>query len=322
MSKVLIAGGGGFIGGWLVRRLLDEGHSVRAVDIKPLDKWWQLFPGPESVVGDLRLSRVCVAACEDVDHVYNLACSMGGIGHIETHMAECALSTLINTNLLRAALYCGVQRYFFSSSACVYPAHKQDRPNLPALKESDAYPAQPEKGYGEEKLFAERMCELFMTDFGLDVRVARFHNVMGPFGDWIGGKEKAPAAMCRKVAEAKLFGKREIEVWGDGTRQRSYMWIDDCIEGIRRIMRSDVREPINLGTSEMVTVNELIGIVEEAAGIRVKRQYNTTKCQGVYGRNSDNTIILERLGWEPTTKLRNGIARLYPWIEEQVEKQG
>lgn len=326
--RVLVAGAGGFIGGHLVLRLLNEGHEVRGVDIKPIGEWWQVHrDAHNSYEFDLRLTghcRVAIGTRQPVDHVYNLACDMGGMGFIENNKAACMLSVLINTHLLMAARDAGVKRYFYSSSACVYAAGKQDQPDLPALKEDDAYPAMPEDGYGWEKLFSERMCRHFTEDFGLETRVARFHNVYGPHGSWCDGREKAPAAICRKVAEAKLSGNNEIDVWGDGTQQRSFMYIDDCIEGIRRIMDSDIQFPINLGSSQCVTVNGLIDTAEEAAAgtwyTPLRRRYDTTKPQGVKGRNSDNTLIQQQLGWEPSTLLADGLAETYRWIERQVKE--
>jgi len=322
--KVLVAGAGGFIGGHLVAELRRRGTAeIRAVDIKPLDQWYQRFDDVENVQADLREPLSCYRACLDMDDVYNLAAEMGGMGFIETHKADCMISVLINTNLLIAARDCHVSRYFFSSSACVYNAEKQATPDAAALKEEDAYPAMPEDGYGWEKLFSERMCRHFMEDFGLEVRVARFHNSYGPHGTWRGGREKVPAAICRKVIEAKQTGNHEIEVWGDGTRTRSFMWIGDNVEGILRMMDLPIREPINLGSSELVTINGLIDLVEEIAGIKVRRKYDLTKPQGVHGRNSDNTKIRRYMdGWEPKTPLRDGLAKTYRWIEEQVGETG
>ncbi len=320
--RVLVTGAGGFIGGHLVRRLLDEGHEVRAIDIKPLAQWWQVWPEARNNGDrDLRLRDCCWDACRGMEHVYNLAADMGGIGFIENYKTDCMLSVLINTHMLMAASFRGVDRYFFSSSACVYRADRQDKPDLAPLREEDAYPAVAEDGYGWEKLFSERMCRHFMEDRGLEVRIARLHNAYGPYGTWEAGREKAPAAICRKVARAKLTGEKTLEIWGDGTRTRSFMWIGDCVEGIRRTMDSDVREPINLGSSECVTINRLADLVEQIAGVRLDRRHDVTKPRGVYGRNSDNTMILQRLGWQPSTPVREGLARTYDWVERQVARK-
>ena len=315
---VIVTGAGGFIGGHLARALVEDGVEVRAVDIKPLEEWHQISAQAENLVLDLRLATDCDEACAGATTVYNLAADMGGMGFIEANRARCMLSVLINTHLLRAAAEAGVQRYFFSSSACVYPAYRQRTPDLAPLKESDAYPADPEDGYGWEKLFSERMCRHFTEDFGLETRVARYHNVYGPQGTWTGGREKAPAAICRKVAEAEVSGSHGIEVWGDGGQTRSFMYIDDCIEGTRRVIASDLDEPINVGSSEMVTINELIDIVEEIAGVKVTRRYEPDAPKGVRGRNSDNTMIRERLDWEPSIPLREGLEHTYRWVYDQV----
>jgi nucleoside-diphosphate-sugar epimerase len=317
-GPIVVTGAGGFIGGHLVSSLLADGGRIRAVDHRPVAEWHQVFPDAENLVLDLRLAASCERALQRAIAVYNLAADMGGMGFIEANKARCMLSVLINTHLLQAALDEGVERYFFASSACVYAQSKQLMPNIAPLRESDAYPADPEDGYGWEKLFSERMCRHFTEDFGLTTRVARYHNVYGPYGSWTGGREKAPAAICRKVVEAKLSGNHEIEVWGDGRQTRSFMYIDDCVEGTRRIMASGVAEPINLGSSEMVTINELIDIVEEFAEIKVTRRYNVDAPKGVRGRNSDNTIIRERLGWEPSISLREGLKQTYRWISDQV----
>ena len=312
---VLVAGGGGFIGGHLVADLLRRGRTrIRAVDIKPCDEWYQVFPDVENVVADLKDLPNCVDASRGAAEVYNLAADMGGMGFIENNKALCMLSVLINTHLLLAARAAGVRRYFYASSACVYNAEKQRSPDVTALKESDAYPALAEDGYGWEKLFSERMCRHFLEDFGLVTRVARFHNVYGPHGTWEGGREKAPAAICRKVIDALATGRHEIEIWGDGQQTRSFMYIDDCILGIRRIMESDIEEPINLGSSELVSINDLVSLVEGIAGVTLPRTYNLSAPKGVNGRNSDNTKIREYLGWEPDTRLRDGLARTYEWI--------
>ena len=315
---LVVAGGGGFIGGHLVRRLLEEGHRVRAVDSKPVDGWYQALPAAENLTLDLKQADACRAAVDGAAEVYNLAADMGGMGFIEHNKALCMLSVLINTHLLQAALEKDVERYFFSSSACVYAEDKQRSAEVTALKEEDAYPAMPEDGYGWEKLFSERMCRHFREDFGLHTRVARYHNVYGPYGTWSGGREKAPAAICRKVAEARISGNHEIEVWGDGEQTRSFMYIEDCLHGTLAIMESDVEEPINLGSSELVTINQLVDIVERIAGIEVKRRYNLDAPRGVRGRNSDNTMIRTRVGWEPSISLEEGLEKTYRWVFDQV----
>ena len=314
---IVVTGAGGFIGGHLVDELRKGGQQVRAVDIKPLGEWFQRFDEVENVVADLRLKENCELACRGARMVYQLAADMGGIGFIENNRALCMLSVLVNTHMLQAALKAGVERYFYSSSACVYAAATQQSPDVPALREEDAYPAMPEDGYGWEKLFSERMCRHFREDYGLATRVARYHNVYGPHGTWEGGREKAPAAICRKVLEALWSGSNSIEVWGDGTRTRSFMDIEDCVRGTIAIAESDIVEPINLGSSELVTINQLIDIVEEIAGVRLSRRYDLGAPQGVHGRNSDNTRILQHLGWEPGIRLKDGLKRTYAWISEQ-----
>jgi GDP-D-mannose 3', 5'-epimerase len=316
---IVVAGGGGFIGGHLVASLAAGGHRrIRAIDIKPFDDWCQKIEGVDNRRLDLREAGAARAAVADARRVFNLACDMGGMGFIETHKAECMVSVLINTHLLLAARDAGVERYFFSSSACVYAADKQRRSDVTPLSESDAYPAMPEDGYGWEKLFSERMCRHFTEDYGLATRVARYHNVYGPWGTYDGGREKAPAAICRKVIAAQLAGVDEIEVWGDGEQTRTFMYIDDCLEGTSRLMASDVTEPINIGTDELVTINQLIDIVEEIAGRRFRRRYNLAAPKGVRGRSSDNTLIRARLGWAPATRLRDGMERVYRWIYDQM----
>ena len=316
--NVLVAGGGGFIGGWLVGRLLAEGAKVRSVDIKPTAEWFQLHEGAENLSVDLRDLSNCRVAVAGMDWVFNLAADMGGMGFIETHKCDCMLSVLINTHLLVASRDAEVKRYFYASSACVYNADKQATADIVPLREEDAYPAMPEDGYGWEKLFSERMCRHFWEDRSLETRVARFHNVYGPHGTYEGGREKAPAAICRKVIEAKLSGNQSIEIWGDGTRTRSFMYIDDCLDGILAIMDSDIRQPINLGSSELVTINGLVDIVERIAGIRLERRYDLTAPQGVMGRNSDNTLIKRLLGWEPSIPLEVGLERTYRWIWNEL----
>ena len=322
-AHALVCGAGGFIGGHLVNKLFEEGAaSVRAVDIKPLDEWYQRSPDAEDLVLDLQEKEACLEATEGVDAVFQLAADMGGMGFIENNKALCMLSVLTNTHMLLAAREQGVKRFFYSSSACVYNGEKQTDPNVVALKEEDAYPALPEDGYGWEKLFSERMCRHFFEDYGLETRVARFHNVYGPFGTWTGGREKAPAAICRKVLEAKISGRHEIEIWGDGHQTRSFMYADDCTKGIVDIFHSDILEPINLGSSELVTINQLVDMAEELAGVKLKRSYNLSAPKGVNGRNSDNRKIQQYLGWEPSTKLRDGLARTMAWIEQQMLTSG
>lgn len=318
-KKVVVCGAGGFIGGHLVKQLLADGVDVvKAVDIKPLDEWHQVSKDVENLKLDLKEKGSCYKAAKGADIVFQLAADMGGMGFIENNKALCMLSVLINTHMLMAARDSGVQRFFYSSSACVYNGDKQKSAAVIPLKESDAYPALPEDGYGWEKLFSERMCRHFEEDFGLECRVARFHNVYGPFGTWDGGREKAPAAICRKVIEAKQSGRHEIEIWGDGNQTRSFMYIDDCLHGIQEIVKSDIHEPINLGSDELVTINQLVDIVEGIGGVKLKRSYKLNAPKGVNGRNSDNTKILEYLGWEPSIRLRDGLEKTYEWIESEM----
>ena len=320
-TDVVVAGAGGFIGGHLVADLLGEGASVRCVDLKPLDEWHQLFEQAENLQLDLRRAEACAVAVRGAGQVYNLAADMGGMGFIESNRAACMLSVLINTHLLQAALGAGVERYFFASSACVYAAGKQRSAGVTALKEADAYPAEPEDGYGWEKLFSERMCRHFREDFGLPTRVARFHNVYGPHGTFVGGREKAPAAICRKIARAALTGDHEIEIWGDGEQTRSFMFIDDCVRGSQAVLESEIEYPINLGSSELVTINRLVDIVEEIAGIEVARNYNLDAPQGVRGRTSDNTRIKAMLGWEPSITLEEGLEKTFGWIYDKLRQR-
>jgi len=318
-EKVAVCGAGGFIGGHLVKTLLDQGvNVVRAIDIKPLDEWYQHAQGVENLILDLKEKENCYKAAKGVTAVFQLAADMGGMGFIENNKALCMLSVLINTHMLMAARDSGVQRFFYSSSACVYNGDKQKSPEVIPLKEEDAYPALPEDGYGWEKLFSERMCRHFEEDFGLECRVARFHNVYGPLGTWTGGREKAPAAICRKVLEARMSGRHEIEIWGDGKQTRSFMYIDDCTKGTQMIIESDIHEPLNLGSDELVTINQLVDIVEEIAGMKLERRYKLDAPKGVNGRNSDNTRILRLLGWEPSIRLKEGMAKTYEWIESEM----
>jgi GDP-D-mannose 3',5'-epimerase len=318
-QRILVCGAGGFIGGHLVKNLLGCGAAeIRAVDIKPLDDWYQVHPGSENLTFDLKDKQNCYRAVEGTSAVFQLAADMGGMGFIENNRALCMLSVLINTHMLMAASDVGVQRFLYASSACVYNGEKQVSADVVPLKEEDAYPALPEDGYGWEKLFSERMCRHFEEDFRLQCRVARFHNVYGPHGTWDGGREKAPAAICRKVLEAKLSGNHQIEIWGDGHQTRSFMYIDDCIRGVKSIFESDIHEPINLGSSELVTINQLVDLVEEIADIKLERTYNLHAPRGVNGRNSDNTKIRQYLGWEPSIRLRDGMTKTYAWIEKQM----
>jgi nucleoside-diphosphate-sugar epimerase len=318
-EKVVVCGGGGFIGGHLIKALLNNGvNVVRAVDVKPLDQWYQKSREVENLSLDLRNKDNCYRAAEGTQVVFQLAADMGGMGFIENNKALCMLSVLTNTHMLMAAQDSGVERFFFSSSACVYNGDKQKNPNVVPLKEEDAYPALPEDGYGWEKLFSERMCRHFEEDFGLQTRVARYHNVYGPFGTYDGGREKAPAAICRKVIQAKISGTHEIEIWGDGSQTRSFMYVDDCTHGTQAILESDIHEPVNLGSNELVTINQLVDIVEDIAGIKLKRNYKLDAPKGVNGRNSDNTKILQYLNWEPSIRLKDGMAKTYEWIESQM----
>jgi GDP-D-mannose 3', 5'-epimerase len=318
-EPILVGGAGGFIGGWLVRYLQENGFTdLRAVDIKPFDEWYQVLEGVDNRVADLRSLEACRDAVRGVKQVYNLACDMGGMGFIEANRAVCMISVLINTHLLIAGRDEGVDRHFFSSSACIYNTDLQKESDVTGLKEEDAYPALPEDGYGWEKLFSERMCRNFQDDYGIETRVARYHNVYGPHGTYEGGREKAPAAICRKVAQAKIAGTDEIEIWGDGEQTRSFMYIDDCLYGTTRIMESDILDPINLGSSELVTINQLVDTAEKIAGVKLKRRYKLDAPKGVRGRNSDNTMILERLEWEPSTSLAVGLEKTFTWIYDEL----
>lgn len=316
---VLVSGGGGFIAGHLVRRLLDEGHHVRAVDIKPLGQWLQPHREAENWDSrDLRERDQAINACNGAAHVYNLAADMGGIGYITTHKVDCMRSTLINLHLLEAAATSGVQRYFLSSSACAYNTQHQDRPDVCALREEDAYPAMPEDGYGWEKLYAELTCQAYQEEDKIEARIARFHNIFGTHETVDGGREKAPAALCRKVIEAKLSGRHEISIWGDGNQTRSFCWVGDCVDGVRRLMGSEFSQPINIGSSELVTINQLVDIIEKIAEVKLDRHYDLDAPQGVRGRNSDNRLCREVLGWEPSTPLEVGIERLYKWLWDEM----
>jgi nucleoside-diphosphate-sugar epimerase len=321
---MVIAGAGGFIAGALARYFHERGFTrIRAIDKKPLPEWYQRVPGVESLCLDLSNQENCVRGCEGAVEVYNLAADMGGMGFIERFRIECLRSVLINTHLIEAACRAGAQRYFFSSSACAYNTELQKDPKVRALKESDAYPAMAERGYGWEKLFSEMVCQEYWAERGMKTFIARFHNVYGPHGTWDGGREKAPAAICRKVIEAKDKGRKEIRIWSDGTPTRSFMYIDDCVKGIDMIVHCEdlIATPINLGSSELVTVNQLVDIVEKIAGTKFRRNYDVTAPRGVAGRNSDNTLIQSILHWEPRTPLREGMAKTYAWIEQQYAER-
>ena len=317
---ILITGAGGFIGGALARYFHGLGYTrIRAVDRKPLAEWYQRVPGVECLSMDLSEKENAIRAVEATVEVYNLAADMGGMGFIERFRVECLRSILINTHLVEAAWRAGTARYFFSSSACAYNTDLQKDPGARALKESDAYPAMAERGYGWEKLMSEIFCQEYWAERGLETHMARFHNIYGPDGTWFGGREKAPAALCRKVIEAKDTGKMEIEIWGDGTQTRSFCFIDDCVLGIDLIMHCDklIATPINLGTSEMISINDLVTMVEQIGGVKLARKYDLDAPKGVAGRNSDNTFIKSVLNWEPDTPLRAGMPKTYAWIEQQ-----
>ncbi|HKY59083.1 MAG TPA: NAD-dependent epimerase/dehydratase family protein [Aeromicrobium sp.] len=318
---VLVTGAGGFIGGHLVNTLVAEGQPVRAVDVKPFDEWYQVHDGAENVVADCSDAVEANKVAAGTTEIFNLAADMGGMGFIENNKAECMLSVLTSTNMLVAAREAGTQRFFYSSSACVYNGSKQTDPNVTALKEEDAYPADPEDGYGWEKLFTERMARHFREDFGLETRVARYHNVYGPNGTWEGGREKAPAALSRKVAAVKLGLADDIEIWGDGEQTRSFMYIDDCVRGTREILAGDFTEPVNLGSAELVTINQMADILEDIADIKAPRRYKLDAPQGVRGRNSDNTLFRSVYGWEPSISLREGLEKTYAWIYDQMSAQ-
>jgi len=319
--RVLVTGAGGFVGGHLAAALIQRGAEVRAVDHKPPERWYQTHAAAESIQLDLSRREACEQAVDGIDTVFSLASDMGGMGFIAGHKAACMLSVLIDTHMLASAREAGVGRYFYASSACVYANYRQTSAELEPLREADAYPADPEDGYGWEKLFTERMCRHFAEDFGFETRVARYHNVYGPNGAWSGGREKAPSAICRKVAEAVIDGGGEIEIWGDGKQSRSFTFIDDCVRGTIEIAEGPPVEPINLGSAELVTIDGLVSIVEEIAGAKLRRNYNLDAPQGVRGRNSDNTLFRETYDWEPSTPLREGMARTYEWIYDEVAAQ-
>jgi GDP-D-mannose 3', 5'-epimerase len=317
---IVIGGAGGFIGGALARYFHDQGFTrIRAIDKKPLYDWYQVTPGVESLCMDLSNEPNCVRACEGAKEVYNLAADMGGMGFIERFRIECLRSVLINTHMIEAAYNAGAERYFFSSSACAYNVTLQEDPNVRALKESDAYPAMSERGYGWEKLISEMFCEEYWAERGMKTAIARFHNVYGPHGTWDGGREKAPAALCRKVIEAKDTSNMTIDIWGDGLQTRSFMYIDDCVRGIDMIMHCEalIATAINLGSSELIAINDLVTMAEDIGGVKLERTHDLDAPRGVAGRNSDNTFIQEVLGWEPNTPFRDGLEKTYRWIEQQ-----
>ena len=316
MNKYLIVGAGGFIGGHLSKRLLDENNIVIGADIKPLDLWFQKHEKSKNFSLNMQDYDNCLKMTKDVEYVINLACNMGGIGFIENNKADCMLSVLINTNLLRACKENKVKKYFFSSSACAYNKDLQQDPNIDGLREEDAYPAMPEDGYGWEKLFSERMCRHFTEDYGLETRVARFHNIYGPLGTFDGGREKAPAAICRKIIEAKIKKNKNIEIWGDGTQTRSFLYIDDCVDAVLKLFHSNFSNPINIGSDEKVSINELINIVENISEISLDKDYQLDKPQGVKGRSSNNDLIKKTLNWNYKFSLKEGIKKTYDWIED------
>ena len=316
--KILICGAGGFIGGHLTRKLLAEGHQIYCADIKPFEYWFQIFDECKNFSFDLKDYDNCLNVTSGVDQVFNMACNMGGMGFIENNKADCMLSVLINTNLLRACIKNQVKKYFFSSSACVYNGTKQSKTFITALKEEDAYPADPEDGYGWEKLFSERMCRHFHEDYRLETRIARYHNIYGPFGTFDGGREKAPAAICRKIIQAKNQKKEKIDVWGDGEQTRSFLYIDDCIEGTLKLFNSDIKEPLNIGSEEQVSINQLIETVEKISKHSVKKNYQLDKPKGVRGRSSDNSKVKSLINWEPKLNLKEGMSLTYDWISKEI----
>ena len=321
MKKILVTGAGGFIGGHLVKELIKRKYKVRTVDIKPFSDWYQYFEDTENYVLDMSVKKNCFKMTEGVDGVINMACNMGGMGFIENNRALCMLSVLVNTHMLMACKEFNVKKYFFSSSACAYNKDLQNETTITGLKESDAYPANPEDGYGWEKLFSERMCRHFLEDYGLDVKVARYHNIFGPNGTYDGGREKAPAALCRKIINSIINNSDSINVWGDGKQTRSFLYIDDCIEATLKLFDSEHHGPINIGSEEKVSINEMIDKIEEISSKKVKRNYQLDKPKGVRGRNSDNTLIRNQLNWEPKFSLYQGLEKTYKWIFTEIKKK-
>ena len=318
-KKILICGAGGFIGGHLASKFIKENQfDLVCADIKPKEYWFQIFDKAENYSLDLKEYENTIKVTKNVDYIFNFACNMGGMGFIENNKAECMLSVLVNTNLLRSAVKNNCKKYFFSSSACVYNGSKQNETFISGLKETDAYPADPEDGYGWEKLFSERMCRHFTEDFGLETRVARYHNIYGPLGTFDGGREKAPAALCRKIIEAKKSNLKSIDVWGDGEQTRSFLYIDDCIKGTQDVFNSDRHDVYNVGSEEQVSINEMISKIEEIADYKVKKNYQLEKPKGVRGRSSNNDYVTKKTGWKSEHSLKEGLTKTYQWIEEQI----
>jgi len=319
--NILVTGAGGFIGGHIVKKLLIQGHKVRAVDIKNLNEWFQVFDKAENISKDLTVKENCYSSCKDMDEVINMACNMGGMGFIENNKALCMLSVLVNTHMLMACKEYKIKKYFFSSSACVYNADKQNKTFIEGLKEEDAYPALPEDGYGWEKLFSERMCRHFLEDYKLDVKIARYHNIYGPNGTYDGGREKAPAALCRKIINAEFKKNDSIEVWGDGEQTRSFLYIDDCVDATLNFFGSKYHGPINIGSEEQVSINQMIEIIEQISKKKFKKIYQLDKPKGVRGRSSNNNLIRKLLNWEPKYTLKEGLFQTYNWIEKEIKKK-
>jgi len=319
-QKILIAGAGGFIGGHLVKYFRDQRkYEIICADVKPFEYWFQIFDDNKNYSLDLKEYENCLKVSQDVEYIFNMACNMGGMGFIENNKAECMISVLINANLLRASVKNKVKKYLFSSSACVYNSQKQLKAFVPGLKETDAYPADPEDGYGWEKLFSERMCRHFYEDFGIETRVVRYHNVYGPLGTFNGGREKAPAALCRKIIEALIQNKKKIDVWGDGKQTRSFMYIDDCIEGTLKVFNSEFSDVFNVGSEEQVSINQMIEMIEDIANKKFEKNYQLDKPKGVRGRSSDNTFVRTKIGWDTKITLKEGLKKTYEWIYEQIK---
>jgi len=323
-KNILVVGAGGFIGGHLVKRFLDNGNKVVAADIKPKEYWFQDFDNVENYYSmDMKDIANCRKVTKNINYIFNMACNMGGMGFIENNKAECMQSVLINTNLLIASKEEKVEKYFFSSSACAYNKSKQQDVFIEGLKEEDAYPADPEDGYGWEKLFSERMCRHFQEDYGIQVRIARYHNIYGPYGTYDGGREKAPAALCRKVINAKKNNEKKIDVWGDGKQTRTFLYVDDCVEGTIRLFESDYSEPVNIGSDEQVSINQMLEVIEGISGIdKLERNYQLDKPKGVRGRSSNNDLVKKVLNWSYTMKLKDGLEKTYNWIASEINKEG